>query len=61
MRSGQPESDTDGAKGGTEHDSGSEDELSDQEVEEDGVPIDTEILIQKSLTGMPLAILQLST
>ena len=43
MRSDQPESDTDGAKGGTEHDSGSEDDLSDQEVEEEGVPLDTEI------------------
>ena len=36
-------SDTDGAKGGAEHDSGSEDDQIDQEVEEEGVPMDTEI------------------
>ena len=66
MRSDQLESDSDGAKGGTGGDNGSEDDLSDQNVEEDGVPIDIEIRYYKvptlnKLTGMPIAILQLST
>ena len=62
MRSDQLESDSDGAKGGTGGDNGSEDDLSDQNVEEDGVPIDIEIRYYKvptlnKLTGMPIAIL----